>query len=89
MSHNHEKEIDRWIIESGFSTEIPLMRILDLTPSDLEYDPRYGFENLCPRMRTKSWSPQDDCSLFDTLFSCLQTGSRGTVQGPDTVLLPK
>ena len=46
MSHNHEKEIDGCIIESGFSTEIPLMRILALTPSDVEYDPKYGFENL-------------------------------------------
>ena len=43
---NYESEIDGCIIESGFGTEIPLMRILDLHPSDLEYDSTYGFENL-------------------------------------------
>ena len=43
---NHEKEIDGCIIESGFGTELPLMRILGLSPSDVEYDSKYGFENL-------------------------------------------
>jgi len=42
----HSSEIDGCIIESGFGTEIPLMRILDLTPNDVEYNPKYGFENL-------------------------------------------
>ena len=43
---NHEKEIDGCIIESGFGTELPLMRILALSPSDVEYNPKDGFENL-------------------------------------------
>ena len=42
----HSSEIDGCIIESGFGTEIPLMKILDLEPDDVEYDPRQGFENL-------------------------------------------
>ena len=42
----YSPEIDGCIIESGFGTEIPLMRILDLEPGDVEYDPKYGFENL-------------------------------------------
>ena len=43
---NYESDIDGCVIESGFGTEIPLMRILDLEPDDVEYDPKYGFENL-------------------------------------------
>ena len=43
---NHENKLDGCIIESGFGTEVPLMRILELEPSDLEYNPEYGFENL-------------------------------------------
>ena len=43
---NHEKKIDGCIIESGFGTELPLMRILALSPSDVEYNPKDGFENL-------------------------------------------
>jgi len=42
----HSSQIDGCIIESGFATEIPLMRILDLEPEDVAYDPKYGFENL-------------------------------------------
>ena len=43
---NHEQDIDGCIIESGFGTEKPLMKILDLMPEDLGYDPTQGFENL-------------------------------------------
>ena len=42
----HSSEIDGCIIESGFGTEFPLMKILDLTPDDVQYDPKHGFENL-------------------------------------------
>ena len=43
---NHEKNIDGCIIESGFGTELPLMRILGITSSNIEYTPKDGFENL-------------------------------------------
>ena len=43
---NHEQDIDGCIIESGFGTEVPLLRILDLLPEDVEYDSTQGFENL-------------------------------------------
>jgi alpha-beta hydrolase superfamily lysophospholipase len=43
---NYKSDIDGCVIESGFGTEIPLMRILDLEPDDVGYDPKYGFENL-------------------------------------------
>ena len=43
---NHEEEIDGCIIESGFATEIPLMKILGIVPSDIEYEPKDGFDNL-------------------------------------------
>tara|TARA_B100000579_G_C22232325_1_gene576652 strand:- start:174 stop:560 length:387 start_codon:yes stop_codon:yes gene_type:complete len=49
----HENEIDGCIIESGFGTEIPLMRILGLSPNDLDYDPKFGFENLRKIMNFK------------------------------------
>ena len=42
----YEDKLDACIIESGFGTEIPLMRILDLEPSDVSYNPEHGFENL-------------------------------------------
>ena len=44
--NKHENDIDGCIIESGFGTEIPLMRILGLSPDDVDYDASFGFENL-------------------------------------------
>ena len=43
---NHESKISGVIIESGFATELPLMNILNLIPSDINYSPTDGFENL-------------------------------------------
>ena len=35
---NHENRVDGCIIESGFATEIPLMKILYMEPSDIGYE---------------------------------------------------
>ena len=43
---NHESDIDGCVIESGFATEIPLLRILDLEADDVDYNPAHGFDNL-------------------------------------------
>ena len=43
---NHEQDIDGCIIESGFGTEIPLIKILGLVSSDIGYNSEDGFENL-------------------------------------------
>ena len=43
---SNENKIDGCIIESGFATEIPLMNILGIVPSEINYDPKDGFENL-------------------------------------------
>lgn len=43
---NQEQNLNGCIIESGFGTEIPLLKILDLLPEDVDYDPTLGFDNL-------------------------------------------
>ena len=44
---NHEECIFGCIIESGFATEAPFMKILDLNPSDIDYNEEEdGFGNL-------------------------------------------
>ena len=43
---NHESDIDGCVIESGFATEVPLLRILDLEADDVDYNPAHGFDNL-------------------------------------------
>ena len=43
---NNEDGIDGCIIESGFGTELPLMKMLGITASDIGYESQDGFENL-------------------------------------------
>ena len=43
---NNESKIHGCIIESGFGTEIPLIKILGLASSDIGYNSEDGFENL-------------------------------------------
>ena len=43
---NHESDIDGCVIESGFATEVPLLKILDLEADDVDYNPAHGFDNL-------------------------------------------
>jgi len=41
-----EDAVDGCIIESGFATEVPLMKILGIIPNDINYKHEDGFENL-------------------------------------------
>ena len=46
IAANRINDIDGLVIESGFATEVPLLSLLKINPSDIDYKLEDGFENL-------------------------------------------